>query len=105
MRAVAKQVKYCVNPRPSQEFLLCLNCARWGPRGPDHDCSHAERIDLSSATSADLDEMVEMAERHARRREEARDVLGLLGRFGSRLVSQGKATKINAGKLRSLRLA
>lgn len=47
---------------------------------------------MSSATPADLDEMVEMAERIARRREEAQAVLGLLGRSGARLVSLGRAS-------------
>lgn len=89
---MSAQAKPRANPRPSNEFVLCMSCARWGSRGPDNDCSHAERIDLSNATQADLDEMVEMAERIARRREEARAVLGLLKRSGSRLVSLGRAS-------------
>ena len=100
-----KQAKSCVNPRLSEEFILCTGCARWGSRGPDPDCSHTERIDLSSASPAELDEMVEMAERITRRREEAQAVLGLLGRSAKRLVLQGKVIQINAVKLRSLRVA
>ena len=103
-----------VNLRQSEDFLLCLNCARWGMRGPDPDCSHAERVDLSNATPGDLDEMVEMAERIARRREEAQAVVGLLKRSSARLVSLGRAciepsmSLSKSGKvvrLRSVRLA
>ncbi len=79
------------NPRPANEFCLCLRCARWGSRSPDPDCSHVERVDLSNATQADVDEMVSLAERIAKRREEAQAVLGVLGRRCKRLVTEGKA--------------
>jgi hypothetical protein len=85
------QAKRYVNPRPANEFVLCLRCARWGSHSPDPDCSHVERVDLSGATSADVDEMVSLAERIAKRREEELAVLGLLGRRCKRLVSEGKA--------------
>lgn len=85
------RAKVLHNPRPANEFVLCLRCARWGLRAPDPDCSHVERVDLSKATQADMDEMLAIAERVVRRRNEANDCLALLGRNGKRLESLGRA--------------
>lgn len=98
------RAKVLHNPRPANEFVLCLRCARWGLRAPDPDCSHVERVDLSKATQADMDEMLAIAERVVRRRNEANDCLALLGRNGKRLESLGRVRRMHEAPSPSSRI-
>lgn len=79
------------NPRPTNEFCLCLRCARWGLRSPDPDCSHVERIDLTNVGRSDVEFFEELAERIARDRVQTSLRFSMLRNDAKRLVNQGKA--------------
>ena len=79
------------NPRRANEFVLCLRCARWGSRHPDPDCSHVERVDLTGATSTDVDYFETLAERIAKGRQIITSEITALRNDAKRLVNQGKA--------------